>query len=894
MPRVRARMVQRARLHARLDAGLHAVLTLLCAPAGWGKTTLLANWLDAKMADSRLTAAWLSLDDDDNDPVLLIRDLTAVLRSAVPGVGDATQILLEGPGPSQPRTLMTRLVNELLTSPREIILALDDYHMIRDEAAHAVVAFLLEHLPPQVHIVVLTREDPPLPLPRLRAQGRLCEIRASDLGFTADEAAAFLRDVMEIPVSFTDAAVLAARTEGWIAGLQLAALAMPVEDVPGFLATFGGSHRTVLDYLGTEVLARQPGPVRTFLLHTSILDRLSEPLCDAVLGDERPDGGAQAMLEAIEGGNLFLTPLDGDRRWYRYHQLFAEFLRVHLKQAGAAHVHELHRRACGWYEAHGLVDDAIRHALGALDHDHALRLIEQHGMTVFYFGERERILAWFRSLSAADRESHPQLSVIYAYALVATGQVSAAEAALGHAERHLGPDVADAMGRVVRGRIALLRALMTSIVGDRAQSVAMAREALGLLPLEAAASRAFAGVLAARAFRVTGDATAATEHAVAAAVEDAKTAGVPAPARMGLVLLARVHALQGRLHRARGVFAEAERLPGLLAWGVPTYCFGLGELLREWNDLDGADAAVARAIGLDIEAHVEAGVAVEGYVTLARIRQARGDAGGAMDALDRLVRLARRRDFPETIIARAAAARARLWLMQGNLPAAIRWAETSGFGEGDPASYAREFELLVLARVRTAQRRPGVLEILNRLLADAEDRARTGSAIEILIVRALAHQALGEMPESLQDLARALALGEPEGYVRAFVDEGAPMATALRRARTRGVAPEYAARLLDAFVASPVGQGRTEPAVPPRLLEGAVLDGHMSPLVEPLTAREREIVRLIAAGASNREIAERLFVAMATVKTHIASIFGKLGVKSRTQAAAKAKALDLD
>jgi len=890
--------VHRARLAARLDLGMHGVLTLLSAPAGWGKTTLLADWLRSKTSgvSPGPAVAWLSLDEGDNDPVSLIRDLAAALRAAVPGVGDPPGVLLDGPESPRPRTLITRLVNDLVMLPQEIILVLDDYHVVRQASVHEIVAFLLERLPPTLHVVLSTREDPPLPFARLRALGALCEVRAADLSFTADETATFLRETMARPVSAEEAAALAGHTEGWIAGLQLAALAMPADNVAGFVATFGGSHYTVLDYLGAEVLARQPLPVRTFLLRTSVLDRLSGPLCDAVLGDEQPEGGAQAMLERIERGNLFLAPLDGERHWYRYHQLFAEFLRVHLSHAKAELVPELHRRASGWYEAHGLVQDAIRHALAALDHDRATRLIEQHGMTEFYFGEREKILGWFHALPADVRESHPQLSIIYACALVTTGQMSAADVSLRDAERHLGSDLQRDAANLIRGRVALLRALMASVAGDRVRAVALAEEARVHLRSSDAASGAFAAVLASRAFRVTGDATAATEHAVAAAAEEAKTAGLRAPAHMGAVLVARVHVLQGRLHRARVDFTEAERTLGVHAtWGFPTYCFGLGDLLREWNDLEGAEAVVTRGIGFDLEGlGVDAGVAAEGHLVLARIRQARGDHRGAMAVLDEFHHLSRRRDMPEEIVARATAARAHLWLKQGNLTAAVRWAETSGLSERDQASYPQELEHLVFARVLIAQKRPGVLSLLDRLLEGAEGHGRMGSAIEILALRAIAQHALGATRRALQDLGRALAHGEPEGYVRVFVDEGAPMATLLRRARAGGIAPEYAARLLEAFVTRAMEIAPTDLAAPHPVSTGPVRPGHVSPLVEPLTVREREIVRLIAAGTSNQQIAAQLFVTTGTVKTHIRSIFGKLGVKSRTQVIVKAKTLGLD
>jgi LuxR family maltose regulon positive regulatory protein len=893
MPRIRSHLVRRDRLIARLDAGMHCWLTLLSAPAGYGKTTLLVDWLRAGISESEppRAAAWLALDEGDNDPIQFVRLLVAALRPLVPEIDDAPLAMTQGPQPLPLRTVLAVLINELVASPREIILVLEDYHVIRQPAIHEAIAFLLEHLPPFLHLVIATREDPPFPLAKLRARGALCELRAADLRFTPDETTTFLREVMALPVTAAEAAVLEARTEGWIAGLQLAALSMSAgDDRSGSIAALGGSHRYFLEYLVAEVLARQPRPVQIFLLRTSVLNRLSAPLCDVVLGGEPLDGGAEAILEQIERANLFLVPLDAERRWYRYHQLFAELLQARLFRAEPGLAPDLHRRASTWYEEHGLIQEAIQHALAAPDWSRAARLIEQHGMAVFHLGQLQTILGWFQTLPAELGEWRSLLCIIHAFALGVTNQGEAAERYLQVAERHLHSDLPPDEAQALRARIDSLRAVMAGVRGDLTRSVTLAVQAEDLLPESDVTGRVPARIYA---HRVMGDVRSASEHVLAAVAEQAKAAGLLIATRVALGELARLYVLQGRLRRAAATFIEAKRTLGPhVLTGLPKCCFGLGDLLRERNELDEAGRALKQGVESLTEANiVEAYVAANGYIALARLRQAWGDSRGAMAALGEFTDLARRREFTHPVTARAAAARAHLWMMQGNLVAAAHWADTSGLSPDDQVNHLREFEHLVFARVLIAKKRRTALALLDRLLQESEGQGRAGSAIEILALRALAFHALGDSVRALQDLQHALALGEPEEYVRVFVDEGAPMATLLRRAHTRGMAPEYAARLLDAFGdraanSGPAPQGSTIGAPPrPKAPSG---------LVEPFTKREREVLRHLMVEASNQEIARRLFITTGTVKKHVYHIFGKLGVKNRTQAVAKAKALNLD
>ena len=893
IPRIRPHLVRRSRLIARLDAGMDCKLTLLSAAPGYGKTALLVDWLRVRLAQSAPPhLAWVTLDEGDNDPAQFLRLLVAALQPLVPEVGDAAVAMTQGLQPLPLRAAVSVLINELVAAEREIILVLDDYHTIQHPDIHEAVTFLFEHLPPRLHLVVATREDPPFPLPRLRARGVLCELRAADLRFTRAEATTFLREVMSLHISEDEADALEARTEGWIAGLQLTALAMSAggnhSGHSGFIAALKGSHRVFLDYLVDEVLARQPVPVQTFLRRTSVLNRLTGPLCDAILNGERLDGGADAMLDRIERANLFLVPLGAERRWYRYHQLFAELLRTRLDRVEPELAPELHRRASKWYEEEGLIQEAIHHALAAPDWERAAHLIEQHGMAVFHLGQLQTILGWFRALPSDLVQSRPQLCIVYACALIVTNQLDAAERSLQAAERHLQSDFPPDEAQALQARIDSVRAVTAGVRGDLTRSVSLAEQAEELLP---ASDVAWLWPARIYARRVMGEVRSQSEHALATVAEQSKAADFPIAARVALGELARLYVLEGRLRRAATTFAEAEQILGphvLIA--LPKCCFGLGDLLREQNDLDKAEHLLGQGVESLTEANaVEAYTAANGYIALARLRQARGDSPGAMAALGEFTDLARRREFDRRVTDRAAAARAHLWLIQGNLAAAARWADNSGLTPADPVTLPQEFEHLVLARVLAAKKRRTALALLDRLLQHAESHGRFGSAIEILAVRAVALQRFGDSARALQDLERALALGEPEGYARVFVDEGTPMATLLRRARTHGMFPEYAAKLLDAF-----GDRSATDGLSPARPGAATRPKVAGPLIEPLTRREREVLRLLAEEASNQEIARRLFITVGTVKKHVYHIFGKLGVRNRAEAVAKARALNLD
>jgi len=914
-PAIRATLVARPRLTARFAAGLRGKLTLIAAPAGFGKTTLISQWR-ATPAARDVLVAWVSLDAGDNDPIRFWMYLLTALDALAPGLAAASLALLQDPQPPPVEGLLTTVLNALTTLRSDAVLILDDYHLIDAPLVHQGLTFLLEHLPPQLHLVIATREDPPLPLTRLRAGGSLTELRASDLRFTADEAASFLTEAMGLPLTGAETAALEARTEGWIAGLQLAALALQERaDVASFIAAFAGSNRLIIDYLTEEVLERQAAHLQTFLLQTCILERLCGPLCDALLlgasaapqadVQHTPSAYTQTMLEALERANLFLIPLDDQRQWYRYHHLFAEVLRTRLTSGATVEmVATLHRRASAWYAQHNFIVEAVQHALAAADTEQVVELLEQHGAVLATRGHVHTVLGWLERLPESLIGMRPLLAALHATVLLLTGQFTAAETRMQDAEQGVQANADADQSGIILGWITVLRGTLRLYAGDLAGSVALGERALELVPASSVVLRTSASGLAARAYLLSGDVTPAMERRITALL-------VPVQAESSLVSvlnsrthLARFHVLQGRLHAAAAVYAQVPELvpePGILQalLGSPSYSVGLGDLLREWNELDAAERHLAQGLDLikqhPLTAYPE--VILWGYTALARLEQARGNSARALALLDECMQLGHAHGFAALLAGRVAARQAELALSQGNLTAAARWAEASGLHTDDPLSYPREAEELALARVLIAQGRsdptsqhlPDALRWLDRLLADATARGRMGSALEILILRALAVQAQGDGTDALATLEQALSLAESEGYIRIFVDEGAPMAELLRAADARGIAPNYVAKLLAAFGKDEGGRMKDEATSAPLHPSSFI----PQPLVEPLTERELEVLRLIAAGRSNAQIAQVLVVAVSTVKAHVNHLFGKLAVTSRTQAIARAQELDL-
>jgi LuxR family maltose regulon positive regulatory protein len=884
----------RSRLTGRLDQAMAQGVILVCTPAGFGKTTLLAGWA----ASARWPVAWLSLDPEDNDPVRFWRYVIAALDRVSEGLGERLLPLLAPPRVLSGQGVVTALVNQLQAASEEVVLVLDDYHLLQSAPIHEGMAFLLGHLPSRLHVVITSRSDPPLPLARLRASGQLVELRAADLRFTAEESAALLGEMWRLDLAPETVAALGERTEGWAAGLQLAALSLRDQPDPdAFLGAFAGTHRYVLDYLSEEVLDRQPESLRTFLLETSILERLSGPLCDAVTG--RSD--SQDLLEALERANLFLTPLDGQRRWWRFHQLFGDLLRARLGRAEGARLPELHRRAAAWYERHGLIDETIRHALAAGDLAWAGQLVEAHLGETVRRGESvtlDQRLSW---LPEEVVRSRPRLCLAQAMLEWHRYRLDAVERLLQHVERALAarPDARElevpTEGGMVadpRAAIALLRAQIAGVRGDGERETEFAKAALAHLAEQEQGPRFWARWLQVAADWHRGRMQQA-EAGFAEMLAEGRAAPDPHPLMTTCYPLGAVQRARGELAASLRTFREGlrfatdgrDRAPYLECEAH----IGIARALYARNELDDALRHATEAIGLGRQM-VESFLLALALDALAWIRQAMGDTQAAQQAMDEAYGM-----LPVTAVARhiypSEAWRARLLLVMGRAGEAARWTEDRGLTADDAVSYQRERDHLVLARVLLARREPaGTLRLLQRLGALAASQGRTESLIEIGALRSLATHAAGDHQGALTALTEALALARPEGYVRVFADEGPPMAALLRgliRARQRGraaaaskAARDHLNQVLRAFQPPP---GRPEPQSAPAA----------GGLIEPLTRRELEVLGLVAAGRPNQGIADELVVTLDTVKKHLSHVFEKLGAVNRSDAVARARELRL-
>jgi len=895
-PRPQPGFVPRPRLLARVDDALARRLVLVCAPAGFGKTALLADWIRR----DRRQVAWLSLDAGDSDPARFWRHAAAALDQARPGVAERLMPLLEPP-PSSFEGLVSALINELVAQPAddELLLVLDDYHLIDSAPVHASLMFLLEHLPPGFHLVLASRADPPLALARLRARGQLAEVRVADLRFTAEEAAALLLETVGSDVPESAVAALSARTEGWAAGLHLAAISLRGQaDVTGFVTTFSGSHRYVLDYLAEEVLERQSEQVRAFLLETSVLERLSGELCDAVTG--RTDG--QATLEAVEAAGLFLVPVDEVRGWWRYHHLFADLLRARQRQEQPERVATLHRNAAGWHEQHGLADEAVRHAVAAGETTWAARLIEQYFDALFYLrGEGVTVQRWLAALPDELIRSRPRLLLAQAAMADASGHVeavdgllAAAEAAsAGPADEPYEPSAGKAASLLVNvpATIAIFRAYLAELRGDAEATAAYASRAQAEIGRDESMLGFITQGHLATADWLRGRLEDA-ERALSASVDQWRSAGHPNLVGWGSHHLAQVQRAMGRLDAAQETYrqtlavTEVTGRPTLPAAGI-AYA-GLAEVAYQRNDLDTARRFITDGIALCRQFTYTPPLATA-LGTLAWIRQADGDTDGALEAMGEAERAAPGPAVAD-LLNPVPAQRARLLLAQGDVAAAEHWTRERGLDAGDEPDYPKELGYLVLARVLLAKDLADqALPLLERLLTVASAQRRIAGVIELRALRALAFAAQGD-EAAVDALAEALTLGGSEGYVRVFVDEGAPMRDLLDRlvaaqrnehAVARAVPLDYLARLLRAY-----DENDTEPASGRAT---AAIPG----LIGSLTAREVEVLGLMAAGRSNRRIADELVITLDTVKKHVSHILDKLGASNRTAAVTRGRQLGL-
>ncbi len=865
VPPARPKVVSRRRLIDRLNEGLHHKLTLISAPAGFGKTTLVSEWA----AGSQRPTAWLSLDEGDNDPTRFLVYLVAALRTVVEDIGEGLLAVLHTPQPPPIESILTALLNEIAAVPDSFALVLDDYHMIDTKSVDEALTFLLKHLPPQMHLVIATREDPQLPLPQLRARGQLTELRVTDLRFTHAEAAGFLNQVMGLSLSAADIAALETRTEGWIAGLQLAAISMQGHhDTASFIQSFTGSHHFVLDYLAEEVLHQQPENVQTFLLHTAILDRLCGSLCDAVLGDASAKG--QETLEYIERANLFIIPLDNERRWYRYHHLFADLLRqrlyASLTDAGRS-VGELHLRASAWYAANGLEIEAFHHAAVANDLDQATHIAEGGGMPLLFRGAAMPVLNWLKSLPPSELNARPVLWVMYASAILFSNQIVGVEEKLQFAEAALENMPLDDRAKDLIGHIAAIRATVAVLQNQADVILAQSHRALEYLhPANLPVRTATTWTLGV-AYYLQGD-RAAAGRAYAEALSTSQAIGHIIIMIGSTIGLGNLHEAENRLTVAEQTYLRVLQMVGEPPLPVASEAhLGLARIYYARNEMDAAQRHGQFSVQLARQFEISDRF-IASEVFLARLRLARGDVAGADAILSQAVQFMRQYGFtmwmPQVVAVQV------LGLLQrGSLTAA--------------AELAQAHELpMSQAHVYLAQGNPNAaLALLEPLYQHAEAKSWADERLKIRVLQAAAYGQQGDLDAGLPLLEAALEAAAPEGFIRIFVDAGLPMADLLSQAAARGMMPDYLGKLLTAFELERQYGAAKE------------FSFTAQPLIEPLSQRELEVLRLIANGHSNHDISERLFLALNSVKGHNRRIFGKLQVERRTEAVARARELGL-
>lgn len=900
IPPSRPKVVLRPRLVERLNEGLHHKLILISAPAGFGKTTLLSEWIHNVQTFERSNVStffsWLSLDEGDSDLHRFLAYLVAALQTLALNeaegmklrIGENLLAALQTPQPPPPETLLTSLANEIAALPGHFFLVLDDYHLLDSQPVDKALAFLLDHQPPRLHLVIASREDPSLPLPRLRARGQLIELRTADLLFTPAEAADFLNRVMGLDLTEAEIAALEVRTEGWIAGLQLAALSMQGQkDMAGFIQSFTGSQRFVLDYLLEEVLNHQPVYIQTFLLRTSILNRLCAGLCDAVLGDAGLSG--QETLEALERANLFIVPLDQERQWYRYHHLFGDMLRQRLGKP--QELPEYHLRASAWYEDNGDLAEAYHHALTAGQFERAARLAEAAWQDKEGSFQTNAWIGWVSKLPDTVVSARPILCVQLGWAFSDAGDPEMSEIHLQNAERALAAATDMDQSQSLPGSIALARAYNAQVQGKLADTVKYAELAIQLIPENDFYRRAQAAITLEFTHWAAGNLEASL-RAIRVWIESMQKLGNVVFGIASAFAVADLLVTLGHLHEAIRTYQQALQLAakhGQEAQQITAHHhLGLALIYHELGD----DEAAAP----HLQAAAELGKLTtlvdwphRWYLAQAWLEESNEEWDAALEFLDRAIQVYVKNPVP--ILRPVEAIKARIYLKQGRLDRAQAWARERGLSVDGEISYLEEYEYLTLARVRLAEGSfAGISNLLERLLSFAEEQKRTGNVIEILLTQALAYHTQGYHPQALAALERALALAEPEGYLRIFVDGGESVRLLIYdfkliigKQSHAGVHPllAYVNKILAAF-------HQAVAAIPQ---SGFARQKHE--IIEPLSERELEILRLVAQGLSNAEISQRLYLALSTVKGHNLRIFAKLEVQNRTEAVARARELGL-
>ena len=875
VPPVRSTLVSRPRLLAKLDEGKQEKLTLISASAGFGKTTLLSEW----SRHSTTPIAWVGLDKSDNDATHFWTYAIAALQTHAPHIGDTSLALLQSSQTPPSSVFLTALVNDLTGLTEDIILVLDDYHLIEEQAVHDSIIFLLDHFPSSLHLFIAGRIDPPLPLSRLRVREHIVEIRDADLRFTAEEATTFLTERMKLHLSTYDIASLETRTEGWVAGLQLAALSMQGRtDLTGFVHAFTGSHRFILDYLMDEVLHRQPAHIQNFLLQTAVLSRFTAPLCEALTATQ--DG--QSILEFLERSNLFLIPLDHERQWYRYHALFGDVLRARLLATQPEHIPELHQKAATWYEQHDFFADAIHHAFAAKNFVYAADLIERSTESIWKSGELTTFIGWAKALPEDLLRSRLLLCTIYVWMSFLTRQTETAVLFMGYIEQELThlPQCTE-----IRGMLAAIQSTVAVMRGRSSEVLALSHQALAQIPAEKRLWRVMPAISLGFAQQYLGNSKEA-EQALVEARHSALAAhnhyfALVATSGIGIVQIT-----QAKLRQAVAILQKAQELSLSMGGNLPVtgyipLCMGIIETER--HNKEAALTQFKQALELSSQWQT-LDILFNTHFALADAWLTQENVYEARKSFDTAVAIAQKVDSP-AYNQEIEAFQVLLWLAEGNLADAIAWANTWQ-SHAYTGEYCHEFGHKAYARVCNATNRHATaLHILAQLLPNAEKHQRVRSVIDMLLIQATALAALHNTAQANKTLVRVLTLTEPEGYIQPYLSEGEPLQRMLttllatwQKSHQTHPLTMYMSQLLSSFDA--------------QLGEQKIQYGNAA-LPEPLSEREMDVLRMLANGASNQDIATSLVVTLSTVKKHVGNILDKLTVTNRTQAILRARELQL-